>query len=319
MGLNEENKGKEENKQQNNTNEKIESYKVEKSNFKDFLRVNKKGIVICGSTLVAILLVLSIVFALLNINNTRIISKVKINGIEVGKLSQEEATSKLNDVIGKKMEGDILVKSNDFEYGIKLSQIETSYNIEKAVQEAYSIGRNGNIFSNNFEIIKTMMSGKDIKLEYKYNEELLDKLLNDMTTKVPDPVVQPNYSIEEDVLIITKGKRGNSIDGQKLKQEILNKILDNNFNTEINIDLIQAEPENIDIDKIYEEVHTEPKDAYYTKDPFQVFPHVNGVDFDLEAARELLKEDKEEYEIKLTITIQKVTTDKIGSEAFPEL
>ena len=121
------------------------------------------------------------------------------------------------------------------------------------------------------------------------------------------------------MLIITRGKAGNGVDKDEIKQEIIDRFLENNPNTEIKINLVQTDPQDIDIDKIYEEVHTEAKDAYYTKDPFQVFPHVNGVDFDLEAAREILKEDKEEYEIKLTITVPKITTDQIGSEAFPDL
>lgn len=90
-------------------------------------------------------------------------------------------------------------------------------------------------------------------------------------------------------------------------------------NEPIELEIINVEPEAIDIDKIYSEVHKEAKNAYYTKDPFQVYPHVDGVDFDLEAAREMLKEDKEEYVIDLKITIPEITTNKIGNEAFPDL
>ena len=49
-----------------------------------------------------------------------------------------------------------------------------------------------------------------------------------------------------------------------------------------------------------------------------MYPEVIGVDFDVEAAKTLLLEDKEEYVIKLTITKPKVTIDQIGSEAFPD-
>mgnify|MGYP003376426950 FL=1 len=81
---------------------------------------------------------------------------------------------------------------------------------------------------------------------------------------------------------------------------------------------MQKEPEPINIDKIHEEIYTEAKDAYYTKSPFTVYPEVEGVDFDVEAAREILKEEKEEYIIPLIITKPKITIDQIGSEAFPD-
>ena len=283
--------------------------------------INKKTVIsiICVSVVFLLIFIFSIIFALINLNNAKIISGIKVNGIEMSNLSKEDALNKLKEEANKKLDSDILIKAEDFEYGIKLSQIETNYKIEKAIEEAYSAGRSGNIFSNNYEIIKTMMFGKEINLNYTYNEELLNTLLSDMNSKLPNAVIESNYCIENDKLIITKGTKGLSINEQELKQEIINEILSNNTNVQIKVQFIEKEPEPINIDNIYAEVHTEPKDAYYTKDPFQVFPHVDGIDFDLEAARELLKEDKEEYEIQLTVTVPNVTTNEIGTEAFPDL
>ncbi len=312
----------EDKKIKNEESEKLkkETINNEISKFRLFM-TNKKNVIflICIIATILLVLLFSTTFALININNTKIITGVKIDGVEVSKLTKEEAVQKLEEVVNKKLEDDILIKAEDFEYSIKLSQMEVSYDIEKAIEEAYSTGRQSNIFSNNYAIIKSMIWGKDINLGYTYNEELLTKMLNDMSSKVPNAVVEANYSIEDDKLIITKGKIGNSIDKEQLKSKIIDEILINNTNTEINIELIQKEPEPINIDDIYSKVHTEPKDAYYTKNPFQIFPHVDGVDFDLEAAREMLKEDKEEYEIQLKITSPKITTNQIGTEAFPNL
>ena len=301
--------------EENIVNEEGKTYKI-KSN-----KSKKKIIIasICLSIVVLLAFIFSTIFALINLNNVNIISGIKVNGIEISNLSKEEAIKKLQEKANQKLESDIVVKTEDFEYGIKLSQIETNYNIEKALEQAYNTGRSGNIFTNNYDIIKTLICGKEIELEYTYNEELLNKLLNDMNSKVPNSVVEANYCIENNKLIITEGKKGTSIDIDEVKQLVLNEILSNNKEIQINAKLIEKEPLPIDIDKIYEEVHTEPKNAYYTKNPFQVFPHIDGVDFDLEEARQLLKEEKEEYEIKLTITKPEVTTNEIGTEAFPDL
>lgn len=285
------------------------------------IKNNKTKIIllVCLSIIIILAILFSTIFALINMNSNKIISGVKINGIEIKNLSREEATQKLNEIVNQKLDKDIKVKADDFEYEIKLSQIEADYNIQKAMEEAYNIGRDGNIFSNNYQIIKTMLYGKDINLDYTFNEELLNKIIDDINSKIPNPVVEVSYNIEDDKLIINKGQTGNTIDKEQLKSEITNEILINNENTELNIDLIKQEPKPINIDEIYSKVHTEPKDAYYTKNPFKIYPHVNGVDFDLEAAREMLEKDKDEYEIKLTITTPKITTNKIGTEAFPDL
>ena len=295
--------------------EETQTYKVKNS------KISKRNIIIlaCISTVLLLVFALSTIFALINLSNANIISGIKINGIEISNLSKEDAIKKLNDIENKKLEKDILIKAENFEYVIKLSQIEANYEMEKAVEEAYKKGRSGNIFSNNYQIVKAMIKGEEINLEYKYSEDALNSLIKSMIAKVPNPVVEANYCIENDKLIITRGTKGSSIDEEIVKQKIINEILNNNENIEIVVEIIEKEPDEIDIDKIYEEVHTEPKDAYYTKNPFQVFPHVDGIDFDLEVARETVKEYKEEYEIELKITSPKVTTSQIGTEAFPDL
>ena len=303
-----------ENKENNKKNDcNNEQYEIKSKKSKKTL------IMIICSIFIVLILLLSTGFALFNINNNKIISNVFVEGIELGKLSKEEAKQKLLELLEKNVEQDITVKSDDFEYQFKLSQIETSYDTDKAIEDAYNIGRDGNIFENNLEILKSKIKSRNINLGINYNEELLNNIINDMAVKLPGAVEEANYCIEENKLIITKGKAGNSINKEKFKEEVIKRIELKDQGKEINLEIVNSEPQPIDIDKIYNEVHKEAKNAYYTKDPFQVYPHVEGVDFDVEAAKEMLKEDKEEYVIDLKITIPEITTNKIGSEAFPDM
>lgn len=275
-------------------------------------------ILICAIILVVAIFA-STGFALFNINNTKIISNISIEGIEVGGLTKKEAEQKILEKIEKNVEQNIIVKTNDFEYQFQLSQIEAKYDTNKAIEDAYSIGRDGNIFKNNLEIFKRKIKNKNIEVGIDYNQELLDNIINEIAVKIPGAVEKPSYCIEDKKLTITKGKAGNTINKEKFKEEVIKRLELEKQNEPIELEIINVEPEAIDIDKIYSEVHKEAKNAYYTKDPFQVYPHVDGVDFDLEAAREMLKEDKEEYVIDLKITIPEITTNKIGNEAFPDL
>ena len=289
---------------------------------KETVKDSKKHKIIMVSLICTVVLVIILVcttgFALLNINNTKIIPNIKVNNIKVEGLTKDEAFNLITEKINDNLEKEIKFKADEFEYTVKLSQIEAKYNVEQAVENAYNTGRNSNIFVNNFNILKSMIIGFNINIEDSYNEDLLNEIVDDISVKIPNAVEESSYYIEEDKLIVTKGKPGKSIKKEEVKNTILSKIQNNNDKTE-ELPIIDSEPNAIDIDKIYSEVHTEAKDAYYTKDPFQIYAHVNGVDFDIESARELLKEDKEEYEIKLTITKPEITTDKIGTEAFPDL
>ena len=289
-----------------------EQYKIKSS--------NKKTLIILISAIILVIAIFaSTGFALFNINNTKIISNISIEGIDVSKLSKKEAEQKISDALEKNIEQSISVKTNEFEYQFQLSQIEAKYDINKAIEDAYNIGRNGNIFKNNLEIVKHKIKNKNIEIAIEYNQELLENIMNEIAVKIPGAVEEPNYCIEDGKITITKGKAGNSINKESFNKEVIKRLELENQNEPIELEIVNVEPEAIDIDKIYNEVHKEAKDAYYTKDPFQVYPHVEGVDFELEAAREMLKEDKEEYTINLKITMPKITTNKIGSEAFPDL
>ena len=271
-----------ENKENNKKNDcNNEQYEIKSKKSKKTL------IMIICSIFIVLILLLSTGFALFNINNNKIISNVFVEGIELGKLSKEEAKQKLLELLEKNVEQDITVKSDDFEYQFKLSQIETSYDTDKAIEDAYNIGRDGNIFENNLEILKSKIKSRNINLGINYNEELLNNIINDMAVKLPGAVEEANYCIEENKLIITKGKAGNSINKEKFKEEVIKRIELKDQGKEINLEIVNSEPQPIDIDKIYNEVHKEAKNAYYTKDPFQVYPHVEGVDFDVEAAKEM--------------------------------
>lgn len=310
----------------NETNEEIKKEDVKKArktrravakHWDEFDKKNNKKMFIIAAIIVIILLVLSTGFALVNVSNENIIAGITVDGIKVQGLSKEQLKELVENKIEEKINNEIKVYVDNEEQTILLSQIELTYNIEKAIDEAYQLGRGKNIFVNNFEILKTILLGNDINLETTYNQELLNNIVKDIKNKIPNVVINPTYCIEENELIITKGTKGLTIDEKELKNKIIRKIKLSS-NEDIKIVTFMTEPENINIEKIYEEVHTEVQDAYYTTNPFQIYAEVKGIDFDIEAAKELLKEEKEEYIIALTITEPQKTTSDIGTEAFPD-
>ena len=283
---------------------------------------SKKKYIVIGSIIAVIIVIgifISTIFALVNINNQNIMSGVSIEGIEVSGLSKEEAKAKMETIYQEKKEKEVPIKYEEYETTLNPTLMEVNYNIDKAVEEAYSVGRSENIFFSNYEILFSLIMKKNVNVELSLNEDATKQMIEDNGVNLPGIVIESSYAIEEDELIITKGKAGIVIDTDNLLNEVKERLQQIEINEDyIEIPVINKEPEPIDIDKIHEEVCKEAQDAYYTKDPFAIYPEVEGIDFDLEAARALLAEEKDEYVIKLTITKPKVTIDQLGSEAFPD-
>lgn len=261
---------------------------------------------------------LSTIFALINSNNESILGGISIKGTLVEGMTEDEAIKILNERFESEKQREIILKINGEEYSITPEQIEVQYNVEKAVEQAYSIGREGNIFQNNFEILKTMIEENNIDVEITYNEELLVKVLEGFNAKLPNAMLDNTYCVEEDELIITRGLDGIVVDVEDAKKVII-ECINSGSNEVLELKTEFKECPEIDIDKIYSEVKSEPQDASYKKDPFEIIPHKYGIDFDIEEAKKVLEEEKDEYVIKLNLIEPETLTNEIGEEAFPDL
>ena len=270
----------------------------------------------------SILLILYAGFTIYNMFNNNIISGVSIKGVDVSNLSQADAKYQLDNLLSSNIPEEITIKHGDFTSTISLTQMEAKFDTGTATKTAYEVGRQGNIFENNLYVLSTMFNKVNIEPDVTVNEDLLSNQLQEVSTQLPDTVIQSSYYIEGNDLIITPGKSGNVVDVEQTIQNIKTAISDFScINNPVEIAVKTEEPNPIDIDKIHSEIYKEPVDAYYTQDPFMVYPSENGVDFNIsiDEAKAIVQEQKEEYVIPLKYSTPSVTTNMIGTEAFPDL
>ena len=269
-----------------------------------------------------ILLLIFIVFTVFNINNKNIANGISILGIDVSGLSKDEATTKINNAILENIPSEIKLKHNDYETSINTNTLEISIDVPSAINTAYNIGKSGNILQDDWTVLKTMFSNVDIEPVFSINEEQLQTALNDISSKLPDTVIDSSYYIEGNNLILTKGRTGNVINIDEMSNYIINEI--KNLNVKDNsLDIITQEenPSELDIDAIHSEIYKQPSNAYFTQNPYAVYPSENGLDFaiSIDEAKAMLETEQEEYTIPLKTLYPEVTTNMIGTEAFPDL
>lgn len=274
------------------------------------------------SVLMVLLLLLSTVFALININNTRIIQGVSIQGIDVSNLSKEEAMQKLSYIVEEHLSKQILVKHLDFEGVFLPEQFEASFDLNSAIESAYSLGRSGNIFENNYAILDAMLGTKNIPIAVTYDDSLLTSIIAEVNTLLPDRMVNPDYYINDNnCLIITSGKDGSVINEALFKSEILSLLSDfENSEPTMEVPVDNVFSQDIDMEAIYRNIYKSPVDAYYTTNPYVVYPSSNGIDFaiSMDEAKNLIANHQEEYSIPLKVLYPNVTTNQIGDDAFPD-
>lgn len=266
--------------------------------------------------------ILSTVFALINRNSETIFSGISIQGIDVSNLTIDEAKEKISSIIGEHLSEEISLKHNDFQTVILPEQFGVNFDIDGAVEQAYSIGRSDSLVKNNYTILSLLLKNYNISPSINYDEDLLNSLIDSINSQLPDRVVNPGYSVDGTNLIITSGKDGVLVASSDLKNEILfflNDISSKDGTINIPVNNVGAEP--INLDAIYKEIFKLPVDATYTTNPYVVYPSSNGLDFaiSMEEAKAIVSNQQDEYTIPLKVTYPNVTTNQIGNEAFPDL
>lgn len=267
----------------------------------------------------AITLVISTIFSLINIGNDKIYQNISIENFSVSGKTLDEAREEITKKIEEKEESNITLKSQDFETTISFSQLNVTRKTNEAVEKAYAIGRKSNIIINNYQILFTNFTQNNINIETTIDEEKLETILNEIESNLPNKKEESTYSIEDEILVIKKGKSGVVIDKERFKEKI-EEIIKNLSDTEniIEIPLTEKEPEEINLKEIISEVKKESKNAYISENPVAVHAEEKGIDLAIteEEAEEILKEDKEEYEIPLKIIEPEITVSSLGEQAF---
>ena len=290
----------------------------------------RKLIFICTIVLIILLVFVSTIVAISNLKNTNIMDGVKIKNIEVSNISKEEAKELIKTAMERELSIELdLNYGEDYKVTLKPEQIEFIYDLESVIEKAYLVGRDGSIVSNNYSIIFTSIFGRNLDIAYTYNGDLLNQFVEDINSKLPGVVVEPNYYIEDGKLIVNKGKDGLRVKKDDLKNEIIKAIISRNafeitdgYEQIISIPVEEVKASTIDMKKIHSEIYSLPQNAYYELDPYKIYADVDGIDLTItpeEAQKTVQDENKEEYIFDLKITKAEKTINDLGTEAFPYL
>lgn len=266
-----------------------------------------------------ITIILSTIFGFINRNNTNIILGTKIDNIDVSGLTKEEAINKLENELNNNEKNYIIVKQNNYSKKITLNDINGKFNINEAVEMAYNLARTDNLVVDNYKILKTLIIGNNINVGFSYDEDLLQKVIDEISIEIPNLATESSYIIDKNKLYIKSSKDGVQIKKDVFKQNVVNSFIGNKKEFEIEVE--ECKKKEINIEEIYKQVCKKPVNAYYTTNPNKIYKEENGLDFaiSLEEAKKMLAEEKEEYVIELKVVKPQITVADLDSGAYPDV
>jgi vancomycin resistance protein YoaR len=169
--------------------------------------------------------------------------EVAIQDIDLSGKTKAEAKAliqgKYGDIVLQKK---ITIKGGDKLYTIDYSKLSANYNIEEAVNEAFTYGKERS-FIEKFKLVKTPVP-KNIELKFNYDPKAIKELIAGMQKDIDKAPVNGSIAMASSgKFSVTPEKNGAKLNTEKLEQDIINKIngdISGDTDLEAPIDVVQA-------------------------------------------------------------------------------
>ncbi len=190
------------------------------------------------------------------LSSNRILSNTFINEVDVSGLTKEEASVIINKTYGLDIRDlDIILVCEDKEWSLNHKDIGFSYNYEKAIDEAYSIGKRGNIAKRYFDSLNARLIRHEVVLDFSYEEDSIVKTIEKISGQVNRKPVDATIRLKSGEFVITPDITGLSLINKEAIQLIKDKIESHDISrTELPVETTEPEIKKSDLANISEKL-----------------------------------------------------------------
>lgn len=151
---------------------------------------------------------------------------IKIDKINVGGLSKEEAIALLRKKKEPELQKSMALNIDDKSYKIKREDLGYKFEYENAVNEAYKIGRKGNII-NRYKKIKDLEENNiNISVKYSYDKEKINYIIGEISKNIDKEPKNATFNFNSGNYIISDEEVGMFVNKEKLQKKIIENIDD---------------------------------------------------------------------------------------------
>jgi lipoprotein-anchoring transpeptidase ErfK/SrfK len=180
--------------------------------------------VIFLSTLIFCFSASGLVFGYEKLYTQKIYQGVKINGWDVSNKSLSDAGSLVGNKVTKINNSSISIINEDKSKQVVFSDLSLNIDINSALDSAYNIGRNGNLFNKLKEQAIALFNAKNVSLTLNYDTNKLTDTVNTITKDYVKPMKNAELNVSNNNLYITQEEYGQSVDVNKFIEDSLNYI-----------------------------------------------------------------------------------------------
>jgi len=149
---------------------------------------------------------------------------VSVAGIDVSRLSPEEAASLLKQRFDYPTRGRIVFQEGNNVWLATPSEVGLFMDSESSARTAFQVGRTGDPLTRLASRFRAWYSGTDISPKFLYDERMAKEYLGKLATQVDRPIIEASLGINGVDVIVNSGQVGRSLDVsaglQSLEQQL---------------------------------------------------------------------------------------------------
>lgn len=288
-------------------------------------RDKKKNIVlIIFIAFIALMVVSASVFTYLTLQNESVYKGVYVGGLNASGLSKQQLQTQLTAKYDTPDNGTgITLKASDTDIPITFAELDLSFDIDSAVNNAYAVGRTGNVFNRMYDIAIACLNGENISVIQNFDEKKIDTFVNQFSDQVFKSVIEASLLLSDDQVVIRTGKHGEHIDKAETVKLVTDMIKSGQGGI-VAPEVIVTNPNELNADDIYDQITSKPSDASYAveNNKLVLTPHSVGRDIDKVKLEEILKDlgqtEEKEHVLPVSIVMPSITSDMATSMIFKD-
>lgn len=265
----------------------------------------KSTALIIGAAIVGLIILIGGIFLIRIATMKTIYPNVYVAGVNVGKMTQEEAAEALTEKIAATYgQSTLVVQLPDRTVEFAPDLVGAKLNTSEATASAFSFGRFGNLFARMSAYLKASSSDTafTVNAGITTNEEAIRSLI-DETAKEVKADMRPSSSVvhaEENYIEVTLGQTGIVLDTDALYDAVNAAIQQNNFEP-LTFAYTESAYPALDLTTLYNDLSKEVADAYYDAEKREIVEEKIGYGFDLAAANQKVAMAKDGEVLKIQL------------------
>lgn len=263
---------------------------------------------------VLVLLVSFLGFMVKYLTYSKVYQGVYINNVDVSGLTREELIAQIPEIFDMSLSKNITLRAQDAEISFESLEVLPTLDTEKMADEAFSYGRREKFLARFSEINNLKKNPANVDFMLSFDDAALQKKIAQLSQSLEITAVDNKIEYGTNSLIITRGKAGQGIMFNEVRDSLEDCLLSDSFI--INTQLKHVEPEEITYEYIRRYISEKPIEADYKIENHRIIftesqPGVSIKKSDIETAIE--NSNSNIINIPAKITQPEVTSESLRS------